>query len=214
MNFFLTRILPWLLVAVFGVFLWLSIFGGEKEDPEKTPGTTIITHHMVVDKIESLGKLELTHFYLKDIVEHKEVKEWYHFKDDQEILIISGEVIGCIDLTKIDTSKIQIYQDSISVTLPLPEICSYKINHKESKVYYIKTSTWNSVEDDAAFIDKGYKMAEEELMHSALMMDIYGQTRANAKLILKPLLENLTGKKVIVKVEESPKPEYPFELLK
>jgi len=198
MNFFLTRILPWLLVTVLGVFLWFSVFSGDDVPPEEKPGNTVITHNMVVDKIESLGKLELTRFYLKDIVEHKEVKEWYR-DDNKIVLVISGEVIGCIDLTKIDSSKVELGTDTIYITLPQPEICSFKINHQQSKVYYINTSVWDDISDDAAFIDKAYKLAEAELSKSAQKMDILGQTRKNAQLILKPILENMTGKVVVLR---------------
>lgn len=151
---------------------------------------TVLTNNMIVDKIESIGKLELCKYYIKDIIEQKEVKDWW--PDSKVVLIISGEVTGCIDLKKIDSNSISITEDKIRIKLPEPEICYIKINHQESKVYDIE----NEFFDKAKLIDKAYALAEKSIRDGALKMKILEQTRANAQVTLKPLLEGFSEKKV------------------
>lgn len=153
---------------------------------------------MIVEKVEALGKLELVKFYLKDIVEHTERISWWPF-DPKAVLVVSGEVVGCIDLTKVDSSDIRLTEEVMEIYLPEPEICYHKVNHKESKVYDI---TNLSNKGDAEIVDKAYKLAEKKIEEAALEMHIKAQTRSNAKLILKPILESLTEKKVIIKFPE------------
>ena len=41
-----------------------------------------------------------------------------------------------------------------------------------------------------------YKLAEKKMLENARDQDILGKTKENANLIFKPMLENITGKKV------------------
>ncbi len=157
-----------------------------------SPNTgTIVNNSMVVEKIEALGKLELCKFYIKDIIEQKEIKEWY-LPNSKIILIISGEVTGCLDLTLLDSSKIQITKDLIRIKLPNPEICYTKINHQESKVYDIQNEFFNKAE----LIDKAYALAEKNIEKEARRLKILEQTKANGIRLLKPLLETGIDRKV------------------
>lgn len=155
------------------------------------PVKEIVTNHnMIVEKIEALGKLETAKYYIKDVVEHTEHETW--LPDPKVILILSGEVTGCIDLSKIDSANI-IFEDKIvKVILPPAEICNYKINHQQSKVYDIQ----NGFLREAEIIDRAYKNSENQIKEAALRMKILDQTTINAKQILKPLLEKLTNKEV------------------
>src|SRR5690606_23950795 len=112
------------------LIIWKQCSKPEGSSEEET---TVVNHHMVVEKLESLGKIELVKYYIKDIVEHEVIKSWW--PDPKVVLIISGEVVGCIDLTKVDSSSISIAPDKVTIKLPLPEICYFKVNHDESKVY-------------------------------------------------------------------------------
>jgi len=180
---------------VFGGIIGLAIasslfflFGAFSES-NKTE--TVITNHMIVEKIESIGKLELCKMYVKDIIEQKEVKSWY-IPDAKVMLIISGEATGCIDLKLIDSTSITMNEGIIRIKLPEPTLCYIKINHQESKVYDIQNEYFNK----AKLIDKAYAMAEKNIEKSVLEMNILQQTKDNAQATLKPLLESFIGKKV------------------
>lgn len=147
-------------------------------------------HNMVVEKIEALGKLETAKYYIKDVVEHTEKETW--LPDPRVLLILSGEVTGCIDLSKLDSTSIIFDENVVKIRLPQPEICNYKINHQESKVYDIQ----NGFMREAEIINRAYKNSENQIKEAAIRMKILDQTTSNAKLILKPLLEKLTNKPV------------------
>lgn len=56
-------------------------------------------HNVILEKVESLGKLELVRYKFKDIVEHEMISQW--LPDPKALLIVSGEAVGCIDLGKV-----------------------------------------------------------------------------------------------------------------
>jgi hypothetical protein len=188
MNKFRTiiQILSFLCILLAAYLLYIQFNNKFSIQEDKT----IVTNNMVVEKIESIGKLELCKYYIKDVIEQKEIKDWW--PDSKVILIVSGEVTGCLDLKKIDSTGITILADRIKIKLPLPEICYVKINHQESKVYDIQ----NEFFDKPKLIDKAYALAEKNIQNAAFKMKIIEQTKANAQITLKPLLEGFTGKKV------------------
>jgi hypothetical protein len=184
-----------IIFALFGVAALIFVFKYDVASDE-VPAPPEITHYEILDKIETLGKLELTKFYIKDIIEKKDIKEWYKL-DPKVVLIISGEVIGCIDLTKLDSTSVQMSESEITVTLPPPEICVFKIDHQGSRVYNIENSMFY---DDKVLIDNAYKYAEMSLKNAALKKGILEETRKSAIKVLIPIIQTLQpNKKVILK---------------
>lgn len=156
------------------------------------------SHHLIVERMEALGRLELVRYYLKDIVEHTERIKWWPF-DPKAILIVSGEVVGCLDLSRIDSADIQVFDDRIEVLLPEPEICYTKVDHQQSRVYDISNL---SNKQDAALIDEAYKVAERKIEEGALEARLLEQTKMNARGILGPILETLTSKRVVLRFKD------------
>ena len=153
---------------------------------------TILNGDMMVTKITSMGKLELVKYSMKDVIEQKETRR---FLPDERILFVAvGEVTGCIDLTKVSKEDILIEEDSLTLTLPQPEICYTKIDHQKSKVYDISGAWFPG--DAKDMVEGIYKIAEQRLNANASEMQILQKTRDNASAIFKPLVENLSGKKV------------------
>ncbi len=68
------------------------------------------------------------------------------------VLIVEGEATGCINLTEIALTDITTRSDSVTVRLPKPELCSWKINHNRSRVY----DTQFSFLDDAQLVSDAY----------------------------------------------------------
>jgi hypothetical protein len=184
-------ILPWFLVFLFGYILYKSHFGGGTIGEIGEDVKVVSSHRIIQERIVSLGKLEVVKYYLKDIVEHEVKNPWY-LPDPKAVLIASGEVVGCIDLTRIDSADLKFSDNKISIRLPQPELCYFKINHADSKVYSIEKGLFQESE----LIDAAYKEAELHLQRTALQMKIMDQTRENAKLILKPLLEKIADKEI------------------
>lgn len=150
---------------------------------------------VMIEKIIAMGKLELVKYAMKDVIEQKEVRA---ILPDKRVLFVAvGEVTGCIDLTKLQKKDIvQVGQDSVTIVLPDPEICYVKLDHQKSKVYDV-SGTW--FQDDTKDMVEGiYKIAEQRLLKNAADMQILSKTKQNALLIFKPMLENISGKKVTI----------------
>lgn len=154
---------------------------------------TELTENVMVEKIINMGKLELVKYSMKDVLEKKQTR---NILPDKRILFVAvGEVTGCIDLTKMKKDDIiSRNTDSITVFLPKPEICYVKLDHQLSKVYDVSGVWFPS--DSKDMVEDIYKIAEQKILENAGKQDILGKTRENALLIFKPILENISGKKV------------------
>ena len=187
------RIIPW--VAVLLLVLLLLLSRGNSE-----PAELVVNRTAVLQEIESLGKLELVKYNFKEITELTELSETYFnlFKigPDQKIALIStGQAVGCIDLTRLEERDIRDENDTIYIKLPQPEICYYKLDMDKTRIYSLQT---NPMKDEKKFIQEAYKQAEAEIREAAIKSGILSQTRQNALVILKPMLEKISGKPVVL----------------
>lgn len=183
------KILFYVILILLSIFVWeklktLSFF---KADEVKT------THNVVIKEIVSLGKMELVKYSFRDVVEQEIIRDF--LPDPKAILIVQGEAVGCIDLSKITEKDLVTNGDTLILNLPNPEVCYHKIDHSKSKIYKTDYAFMN----EAVLLDEAYRKAEEQILKSALDSDILDQTKKNADLILKPLIENISSKKVVIK---------------
>ena len=126
-NRFVNRTLTILVTALVITGLLIFLFFYFKT--ELTASHSEITETGMVQKIASMGKLELVKYTMKDIIEQKEI---HPILPDSRILFLAvGEVAACIDLTKIKKSDITQSKDSVIVFLPQPEICYSKLDHQK-----------------------------------------------------------------------------------
>lgn len=189
----LIKLLPWILVIMIGVFIWRAVKEFLPEAKEEVP-EVVVNHNTILTSIEELGKMELVRYNFKDVVEYeKNVNRWV--PNSKIALIVSGEAVGCVDFTKLRAEDIIFAGDSvIQVALPAPEICYYKVDHSKSKVF----SKENTYFQDAELVEESFKYAEQNVKKAALNSGILRQTQINAEKILKPMLEEITGKKVVL----------------
>ena len=194
------RLLSWLVRLVVLVLLLVGIqtlwnnFREGNWIPDFFSGEdkTETMHTVVLQEITSMGKLELVKYNFKDVVEQEVVKMW--LPNAKAILIVQGEAIGCVDLTKINIADITSGQETLVVHMPEPELCVFKIDHEKSRVY----NTEYAFTEEGKLVEEAYKQAEKQIQKSALDMGILKQTEENARKILTPILEKASGKKVIL----------------
>lgn len=184
---FIAQILVFLLVIIGAIFLWEK--GKNFTDFFKSESK--VNQNLVLNQVTALGKIELVNYQFKDVVESELQKTL--LPNSRALLIISGQVIGCIDLTKIKSESFDYKGDSLKIKLPNPEICTNKIDHSQSKVYDVSLF---SLLDQSQLIDEAYKKAELQIQDSAMQMGIIEQTKQNADKILKPMFEKISGKKI------------------
>jgi len=178
-----------LVITGFLVFLFFYI------KQQFTTTRTEINQDVMVSRIVSMGKLELVKYAMKDVVEKKEL---HTILPDSRVLFVAvGEVTACIDLTKVKKADITQGKDSVWVTLPKPEICYVKLDHQKSKVYDV-SGVWFA-DKAKTMVEDVYQIAEKKMLATATEMNLLGKAQQNAQLIFKPFLENVSGKKVVLK---------------
>ncbi|MGV8879390.1 MAG: DUF4230 domain-containing protein [Sphingobacteriaceae bacterium] len=153
---------------------------------------TTVSEDLMIEKITNMGKLELVKYAMKDVIEKKQLNR---ILPDERILFVAvGEVTACIDLTKVGKEDIIHTGDSVTIYLPKPEICYVKLDHQRSKVYDV-SGVWFPG-DSQKMVEDIYKIAEQKILQNAKDMDITGKATQNAQSIFKPMLENMSGKKI------------------
>lgn len=193
----LLRWLPLLFLVLLLAYFWRNrpswLFGRENDRIE-----VIVNHNTILEKVEALGRLELVRHNFKEVTELTEKNNPYLgiFKvpDSKAILITSGEAVGCIDLTKMDLKNIKLENDSLLVVLPEPELCYYKLDLQNSRIYSVESAVY--YKDEKEIIERAYKSAEKQIRMAALSSGILEQTRKNAEIMLRPILEQISGRKV------------------
>jgi hypothetical protein len=195
------RLMSWLIRFVIFVILLVGLktlwnnFSAGNWMPDWISGEnkTESVHTIVLQEMTAMGKLELVKYNFKDVVEQEVVKTW--LPNAKAVLIVQGEAIGCIDLTKMQIADITSEQEMLVVQLPEPELCVFKIDHEKSKIY----NTEYAFTEEGKLVQEAYKQAEVQIQKSALDMGIIDQTKENARKILTPMLEKASGKKVLLK---------------
>ncbi|SNS53267.1 Protein of unknown function [Ekhidna lutea] len=197
------KILPWLLVV--GLLSWMLI--QEKMSFSKERITEIETN-TILTKVEQLGKMELVKYNFQEVTEIKKITNSIDFKlfkykplpDSKGVLISQGSAAGCIDLTRIKSADIQSEGDTLYISLPKPEICYFKIDLEKSRLYDLQIDYMRD-EDRKNFVQELYKVAEEQIQKSALESGILEQTKENAHSVLRPMLESISDKTIILSFE-------------
>lgn len=192
MSRFITTLIRLLLLIVLVaglIFIWEQIRGSTALGRFRRGDNT--AQSIVLKEITAIGKLELVRYTFKDIVEHEQLTNFF-LPNANAVLIVEGEATGCIDLTKISLADITTEGDSVTVRLPKPELCDWKINHDRSRVY----DTRFAFLDDSQLVSDAYRQAERQIRQSALNGGILEQTRRNTDRMLRPLLSKLSGRRV------------------
>ncbi len=122
-----------------------------------------------------MGKLQLVKYNFKDIVEYEKGMTEYetlnqYLNKAKAVLIVSGEAVGCIDLTKIQRSDVIEAGDTLLVYLPEPELCVYKINHDQSKLYDLDNTYFI---EEGKMVNEAYAAAEKTLSGQPWIWEFY-----------------------------------------
>jgi len=187
----LSKRVAFLLVVALAIFcLLIFMFFYIRNEFFKTRAE--ITEDVMIEKITNIGKLELVKYSMKDVIE-KNISRPI-LPDKRILFVAAGEAAGCIDLAKVKKEDIKASEDSVTIFLPEPEICYAKLDHQRSKVYDLSGVFLPA--DRQEMIEDIYKLAEQKILQNARELNILGKTKENAELIFKPMLENISGKKV------------------
>ena len=204
------QILPWFLLIVISIILYLT--NHWPFDKNEKEYQHVIDTSVILNKVENLGKLELVKYNFNEVFEYRRLSDGKiignsilntnnYNPDLSVILIASGDAVGCIDLTKLEISDINIKKDSVVIILPAPELCYHKLDLENTKIYSFSEKSWwsrlfSDEDEQKEILQMAYQKAEKRLGEAAIESGIYQSTNENVIRILKPLLEQLTGKNV------------------
>lgn len=171
-------------------------------------------HSTILQQIEELGKLELVKYRFNEVLDYRKLSDarmWQNAllrggnydPDIKAILIASGEAAGCIDLKKIKRDHVKILQDTVWIHLPEPELCYFKLDLANTRLHTFTREGWWSrlfydENENRQMMEQAYKNAEKQIERAAFQSGILDQTRENARLVLQPFLEEISGKPVVL----------------
>lgn len=165
-------------------FFVVQFFSGD-EGPEE-----ITENHIVVQEIKDLGRLELVSFRLKDVVTKKIVNDYWY--DSEVLLIIAGEVIGCIDLADFSEDQLERRGDTLVVRLPEPQICVFKVDHQNTRVYDSDFTLLDYIHDrHGDILQNTFRDAELAILRAAREQGIYEKVNENAIRFFKGFFKTL-----------------------
>jgi hypothetical protein len=208
--------LPWILLVVILLFWFLGFQFPGRSGKDRTE---VVNTRLILEKVEELGKIELIKYNYHEIFDYQQLSEgkikgsialrqFDYSPDLKAVLITQGEAVGCIDLTQLKLNDIIYQNDTLIVHLPDPELCYYKLDLGNTRVYDFERSSWWSrlfpnEEETKGVIERAYREAERQIMISALDNGILEETKNNAEAMLRPLIERFAEKPVIFIYEPS-----------
>ena len=152
----------------------------------------------VVEKIQRLERLETVVYNMDKVVEGS--RENAYFPDflagDKLLLVVHGQTIAGIDLSKLQASDVQIHGRQIQVHLPQPEIFATTIDNAKTRVYSRETGLF--VAADPNLETEVRARAQQDLQQSAIADGILDTARKNAAATLTTMLLGLGFEQVQV----------------
>lgn len=148
----------------------------------------------VVNKIQTLNRLETVQYSLDSVVEGDRSSPVFPdiLAGDKILLVVHGESIAGVDLSKLKPEDVQIDQrdpHSIHVNLPPSEVFVTTLDNQHTRVY--SRTTGLLVPADANLESDTRARAQTQLQDAALKDGILDAARKNARATVSALLFGL-----------------------
>ena len=188
------------LLALFavGLIIWLATGTGLLSLLRAYRGGTLIhiDQPTVVRQIQQLQRLETVSFTMDKIIsgEHDSPYLPKFLVSDRLLLVVHGEVIGGVDLSKLQSADVVVQGQSISLRLPQAQILVTRLDNAQTRVYSRDTGLFSS--PDPNLESEVRQEAERQLQEAAMQGDILKTADGNARSTISSLLQGLGFKKV------------------
>lgn len=156
------------------------------------PTTTFDTSvPIIVQKIQRLSRLETVVYSLDTVMEGSKSSAVLPdlLAGDRILLIVHGESIAGIDLSKLRSEDVRINGRSIRVTLPASELFITSIDSQRTRVYARSTGLLTSADQNLESETRA--RAQAQLQKTALNDGILDAARKNARATITTLLYGL-----------------------
>ena len=183
-----------LAVLMIGAAVWLSTgLGLLRLMGLVRGGTTVVnvSQPTVVRQIQQLQRLESVNYTMDKIISGERDNAYFpkFLAGDRLLLVVHGEVIGGIDLGKIQPSDVTVKGRSISLRIPPAEIFSTRIDNAKTRVYSRDTGLFSS--PDPNLESEVREAAEHQLQQAALQDGVLNTASQNAQSTLASMLKGL-----------------------
>jgi len=188
------------LLALFavGLIIWLATGTGLLSLLRAYRGGTLIhiDQPTVVRQIQQLQRLETVSFTMDKIIsgEHDSPYLPKFLVSDRLLLVVHGEVIGGVDLSKLQSTDVVVQGQSISLRLPQAQILVTRLDNAQTRVYSRDTGLFSS--PDPNLESEVRQEAERQLQEAAMQGDILKTADGNARSTISSLLQGLGFKRV------------------
>jgi len=181
-------LLVWLVTGAGLMRLIASLRGG---------GTFIqASQPTVVRQIQQLQRLETVRYTMDKIIsgERDSVYLPKFLVSDRLLLVVHGEVIGGVDLSKLQSHDVSVRGRTVTVHLPSPEILVTRVDNAKTRVYSRDTGLFSS--PDPNLESEVREEAEHQLQQAAEQDGILKTAGENARSALTTILTGLGFERV------------------
>lgn len=193
MNTVRTIISSLILIALVGAGFW---FKKNYLDDDKPEFTSLAP---TVKEIQAMSELVTTKVYISDILEGNN-------KDYEGIWAINGDALITINLSKVTLTEVDENKKVATITLPLPQVSSARVDHERSRAGTItgkRIAILRNPKNRAKMVDDAMLEAQKLIKEAASKPEIIQNAKQQATLILENLYLKV-GWKVIIRWQNEP----------
>jgi hypothetical protein len=174
-------LLVWLITGVGLVRLIASLRGGAPVVQASQP--------TVVRQIQQLQRLETVRYTMDKIISGERDSAYLpkFLVSDRLLLVVHGEVIGGVDLSKLRPSDVTVQGRTVTVHLPNPEILVTRVDNAKTRVYSRDTGLFSS--PDPNLESEVREEAERQLQQAAQQDGILKAAADDARSALITILK-------------------------
>jgi hypothetical protein len=159
-------------------------------------GAVIPNQPTVVRQIQQLQRLETVRYTMDKIISGERDSAYLpkFLVSDRLLLVVHGEVIGGVDLSKLQPSDVSVLGRTVTVHLPSPEILVTRVDNAKTRVYSRDTGLFSS--PDPNLESEVRQEAERQLQQAAQQDGILKTAQDNARSALLTILKGLGFERV------------------
>jgi hypothetical protein len=206
-----SRPLRWLLGILVGVLLAILIAGaalwaftglGLLQFTRMLRGGELrinVSQPTVVHQIQALDRLETVSYSMDKIISGERENPILpaFLAGDKLLLVVHGEVIAGVDLSKLQPSNVSVNGRSVTIHLPTAEIFITSLDNSKTRVYSRETGLFSV--PDPNLESEVRQEAERQLRTAALQDGVLDKASENARHTLTTLLTGLGFESVSVR---------------
>ena len=156
-------------------------------------GATVINVNQptVVRQIQQLQRLETVNYTMDKIISGERESAFLpkFLAGDRLLLVVHGEVVGGIDLGKVQPGDVSVNGHAIALRLPAAEVFSTRIDNAKTRVYSRDTGLFST--PDPNLESEVRQEAERQLQQAALQDGVLKAAGQNARNTLGSMLKGL-----------------------